>query len=70
VYKLIAKNNRNKYCISVISLIQSILMSFILNYWKNCKSNNASQDIFIYKYINLIINNCKYIFAIEKTKKI
>ncbi len=47
VYRLIAKDNRNAHCISVVSLTQNILILFISNYRKNCKSDNASRDIFI-----------------------
>jgi hypothetical protein len=70
VYKLIAKNNRNIYYISIVSSIQNILILFILNYRESCKSNNTSRDIFIYRYTSLIITNYKYIFTIERTKKI
>ncbi len=70
MYKLIAKNSRNTHCISVVSLTQNILMLFILNYRESRKSDNTSQDIFIYKYTSLIIISRKYVFAIEKTKRI
>ncbi len=68
IYKLIAKDNRDAHCISIVSLTQNILMLFILNYRKSRKSNNASRNIFIYKYTNLIITSCKNVFAIERTK--
>ncbi len=70
MYRSIAKNNQDTHCTSVVSSIQNILMSFILNYRKNCKSNNASRDIFTYRYTSLIIINCKYVFAIKKIKRI
>jgi len=69
IYKLITKNDRVIYYIYVVSSIQSILILFILNYWKSCKSNCIDRNIFIYKYTSLIIINRKYILAIKKTKK-
>jgi len=68
IYKLIAKNNRDAHYISVVSSILSISILLILNYRESCKSENASRDIFIYRYISLIITSCKYILVIETTK--